>query len=298
MRQNIGPRVTSRTALLIATTFCATLIAAAAVQASTASFSRTEIDGAFTVGNIAGSVTWTDCDTPGCQWIPFVSLQPELPSYACRGDEAIDSDPNTTVIYNGGGQAANGAVTFDLANVQTSGRRRVCASVYETRKEQDPLCVAQAPILGMDPATCPLVNRYYPHALATATLQPSAPPATATPAATSTPGPSPSTSPAPTPAPTSAPTPAKSPPGRKTHSCGTVAGGIALYKLMARGLTCQSAKRIGRAWRFHLGRMGCRTARKCVVRKFTCRAQGKIDGSFPVLCRQGARTVSWRVATD
>jgi hypothetical protein len=48
--------------------------------------------------------------------------------------------------------------------------QRLCLGVLQIVSIRDPVCVAQAPILGIDPNTCPFVERYVQHLLATELL--------------------------------------------------------------------------------------------------------------------------------
>lgn len=116
----------------------------------------------------------------------------------------------------------------------------------------------------------------------------------ALPLATPSPSPTPTTAPAVTPTP-SPPTPT---PAATTRRCGTLRGGLALYKVRARKTSCASARSLGRAWRKRLGRAQCRTARRCKVSAYDCRARGKLDGSFPVTCKRGSRVVTWAINAD
>ena len=131
----------------------------------------------WTRGSFAMSVTWTDCGSGPCSWLPVATVQPTLPSYSCHGDEALDSDPNTRNVWSGGNQSANGTVATDISDVPIlSGvqGQRLCVSVIEQRQIRDPVCVAQAPVFGMDPNDCPFINQIVYHVLATKllTLQP------------------------------------------------------------------------------------------------------------------------------
>jgi hypothetical protein len=100
------------------------------------------------------------------------------PGYSCRGDEVLDSDPNTVVVWSVEGRTANGTVSFDLPDspiLTGVYGQRLCLGVLDTIKIRDPVCVAQAPILGFDPSTCPLVDRYQRHKLAAKVILPERP---------------------------------------------------------------------------------------------------------------------------
>src|SRR5215212_9044362 len=160
----------------------ASFVLASSAQAHSGTLTRTDADASWSRGSIAGSVTISGCAGAPCSWIPIATVQPALPSYYCRGDEALDSDPDTRVVWNAGVQSTEGTIPFDvpdtpiLSGVQG---QRVCLSLIEQFKRQDPVCIAQAPILGYDPSTCPLVTAYAGYVLASALLSvpASAPPA-------------------------------------------------------------------------------------------------------------------------
>jgi hypothetical protein len=107
-------------------------------------------------------------------------VQPTLPAYHCLGDEVLDSDPNTYMVWSGGNHGANEIASFDISDVPilygVQGQR-LCLSVIETRRMRDPLCVVQAPILGIDPNDCPLVDKFFSHVVATTLLSLAPPPA-------------------------------------------------------------------------------------------------------------------------
>jgi hypothetical protein len=151
----------------------ASALLAQAAAASSGSITRAYANATWTRGSLAGSVAWTDCGGGFCSWIPIATVQPSLPEYGCQGDEALDSDPNTQVVWNGGGRNANGAVSFDLVDAPILNGvhgQRLCLSAVQTTQIRDPICAAQAPILGMDPNSCPLVNVIAGRVLATTLL--------------------------------------------------------------------------------------------------------------------------------
>lgn len=105
-------------------------------------------------------------------------MQPTLPEYRCLGDEALDGDPNTQQVWSGGRRTTNGTATFDVVDVPILTGvhgQRLCLSAIETLRIRDPVCVAQAPILGMDPNNCPLIDRIVGRVIATALLTVEAP---------------------------------------------------------------------------------------------------------------------------
>jgi hypothetical protein len=150
----------------------ACLVIAPAADAYSGQITRAWTNANWTRGNIAGSVTWTDCTDP-CSWIPYATVQPSLPDYRCLGDELLDNDPNTSQIWSGGGHTTNGTASFDLPNTPILTGvygQRVCLMAIETLHIRDPVCVAQAPILGLDPNDCPFIDRYVGRVIATALL--------------------------------------------------------------------------------------------------------------------------------
>lgn len=135
------------------------MLGAGQASASSGEFTRTWADESWSKGSIAGSANWTDCQAGfSCSWLATVTAQPSLPVYRCLGDEAIDSDPNTEVVWTSN-QTSNTSVTFDLQQasiLRGVQGQRVCLSVIYGFWQRDPICVAQAPILGQDPlVVCP-----------------------------------------------------------------------------------------------------------------------------------------------
>lgn len=143
-----------------------TALAALALAQAAAGYSgeitRADANDTWTRGSLAGSVNWTDCSGSFCSWLPVATVQPALPTYNCRGDEGIDSDPNTVPVWSGGTRTANGLASFDVTEVPIVAGvhgQRLCLTAIEKVRMRDPVCVAQAPILGMDPNDCPLIDR-------------------------------------------------------------------------------------------------------------------------------------------
>jgi hypothetical protein len=183
---------------------------ALAVAEATGTLTTAEADSAWTKAHIAGSMTedghfagyGPDYPAYLVDWRPVVTVAPSLPVYACLGDEPLDSDPNTKVVYWGTTQTAPGTVPFDLpdAGILTGVYgQRVCLSEAATVSAQQFVCIVQAPILGMDPHACPIVNKLTMRSTAAKTItQAPAPQQTPTP----TPSPTPTAGPTPTPTPT------------------------------------------------------------------------------------------------
>src|SRR5262245_38622372 len=135
-------RMGSRLALGMVVGLIALAMAASAAYGSSGQITRAETISTWTLGSFAGSITWTDCPT-ACSWTPIATVQPALPSYYCQGDEGLDSDPNTRVIWSGGGHTGNGTASLDISNVGIlSGvqGQRVCLSALATNHIQDPVC--------------------------------------------------------------------------------------------------------------------------------------------------------------
>lgn len=194
-----------RTQALGAVILSIAVIGVSEAVGDTGLLTRAETNAEWTQGSFTGSIEWTNCAAV-CSWTPVLTVQPALPSYSCRGDEALDSDPDTRMIWSGGKQTANGSVPFDLTAVpilQGVRGQRVCVSAIDVIHERDPVCVVQAPILGMDPNTCPFRDRIVGRVLTsrllslaappTATPTPESPPATTpiAPVATAVPSPKP-----------------------------------------------------------------------------------------------------------
>jgi hypothetical protein len=81
-------------------------------SASSGLFTKATAEPDWSHGDIAGSVTWTECNA-GCEgWLGLVYVQPTI--YACYAEEWLDeSDPNIHQIYNTGGQQANATINFE-----------------------------------------------------------------------------------------------------------------------------------------------------------------------------------------
>lgn len=148
------------------------LVLAPSAWGSGATITRATYNADYSRGSFAFTANFTDC-SGSCTWLPIATVQPSLPSYSCRGDEWRDQDPNTRQVWSGGNQTGNGSVTADLTDVPILTGvpgQRLCVSAVRQRSVQDPVCIAQAPILGIDPSTCPYVNQITSHALGGAIL--------------------------------------------------------------------------------------------------------------------------------
>ena len=139
---------------------------ASAALASSGQITQATATPDWTSGSVAGSVTWDGCSGNNaggnCSWVPLAAAQPSTPSYACYGTDRFSSDPNIRQVWNGGGQTNNGTVSFNVPNASILYGvygQRLCVYVLWTNHIQDPVCIAQAPILGIDPSTCPIVDR-------------------------------------------------------------------------------------------------------------------------------------------
>jgi hypothetical protein len=190
--------------------------AAPATASVTGALTAAEADGAWTRAHIAGTVTedgqfggyGPDYPATMVDWMPVVTVAPSLPQYACRGDEALDSDPNTRVVHSGPRQTAPGTLSFDLPDAAILGGvfgQRVCLSEIATVSAQQAVCIVQAPILGMDPHACPFENRIVQRSVVGRTITVAPPPTTQPPASP----PATTPAPAPTPAATTTTAPAR-----------------------------------------------------------------------------------------
>lgn len=211
-----------------------------AAAADTGAITRAEANPTWTTGSFAGSIEWTSCSAT-CSWIPVATVQPTLPVYRCLGDEALDSDPNTRVVWSGGGRTSNGVVPFDVVDVPILAGvfgQRLCLSAIETVRLRDPVCVAQAPIIGMDPNSCLFIERIVGRALVDRGITVAIPPPAATPP------PAQQVVPTPTPAPTQAAPVAVVTPAPPAKLTATRARSAAVTALTSR---------YGRAWRQRSG---------------------------------------------
>jgi hypothetical protein len=184
---------------------------ASATAAPTGTLTTAEADSAWTTAHIAGSMAedgkfagyGPDYPAYLIEWRPVVTVAPSLPAYTCHGDEALDSDPNTKVVYWGATQTAPGAVPFDVpdAAILTGVYgQRACLSEVATVSAQQAVCIVQAPILGQDPHACPFVSNITMRSVAAKTI-------TQAPAPQPTPGPTLTLPPTATPTPPPEPTP-------------------------------------------------------------------------------------------
>ena len=138
-----------------------------ASAAPTAAITRASTEPTWTRAHIAGTIACLDCagSLTFSKWTPIVTVQPSLPEYYCRGDEWADSDPNTRVIWGGPQQTGNATIPFDVPDALIMAGvygQRVCALVVHVSRYREPICVAQAPILGLDPnVACPLEDHIF-----------------------------------------------------------------------------------------------------------------------------------------
>ncbi len=129
------------------------------------------------------SVTWDGAECPEaptpCQWRPVATVQPTLPSYNCKGNEATDTDPNTKVVWDGGTQSTNSAgAGFDGVDVpilEGVVGQRLCLSVIGTGlhlvmdqalltvDSSQPPPTTQPPATGQTSATPPVASKPKKH---------------------------------------------------------------------------------------------------------------------------------------
>jgi hypothetical protein len=106
-------------------------------------------------------------------WLPVVTVAPSLPSYTCHGNELLDADPNTKVVYSGAKRTAPGTASIDVPDAAILAGvygQRACLSEVATVSAQQALCIVQAPILGQDPHACPFVNKIVTRSVAGKTM--------------------------------------------------------------------------------------------------------------------------------
>jgi hypothetical protein len=116
---------------------------ASPADASTGQFSRAEATPDWTHGSFAGSATWTSCNA-GCKgWFAVVMVEPS--TYTCEAEDwAGPYDPNVQMLWNSGGQSANGTVSFDQSGVS------ILTGVYGQR-----LC-----LIGVQTTTVPEIGTF------------------------------------------------------------------------------------------------------------------------------------------
>lgn len=170
-----------RRGIAVLAVLMATLGVVSSASASSGEFTRALADPTWTKGSLAGSATWTDCQQGfPCKWLPYVSVQPSLPSYACHGDELIEDDPNVRIAWTGGNQSTNSMLGFDLPSVNilhSVQGQRVCLSAIYGFWRRDPVCVATAPVFGDDPEDCPFEEALFAKVLTSKFLEIEPPPA-------------------------------------------------------------------------------------------------------------------------
>jgi hypothetical protein len=136
------------------------LLLSGSASASSGQITRANANLNWTLGSFAMSLSWTECGASDCYWRPVATVQPTLPSYACTGDEALDSDPNTELVWNGGAETTNTTASFDESDVdilQGVQGQRLCLSVITGARSQQ--CIQMMIEKGEDPNLCPLIDR-------------------------------------------------------------------------------------------------------------------------------------------
>ena len=87
--------------------------------------------------------------------------------------------------------------------------------------------------------------------------------------------------------------------GESRRTCGTIAGGVALYDVRAKGVSCKAARKTARAWRRTLFKDECDDGRfLCHVRGYTCRAKPPAEVNYPVRCKKADKRVRWWIHAD
>lgn len=160
---------------LVAALGCLAVPSLAAAGTPVGTITRAVADPGWERGKLAGSVRCVGCPGPSStpDWTPMVFVQPSLPSYACDGDQWLDSDPNTKQVWSPGRQTSTAPVTFDLHDVpllRGVHGQRVCVLVLHDHRYQEPVCLRQAEILGLPPSSCPYVDHWVAETAASATF--------------------------------------------------------------------------------------------------------------------------------
>jgi hypothetical protein len=174
------------------------LVAAAGAGASSGEFTRAEANADWTLGSIAGSVTWTGCehsverpekppkpdreepwektppDPPYCVWIPYVTVGHGWQASECESAsrQLPQLGNGVGLVWMGEEREGSGSVVFDRGDVTLDGLpgQLVCLSVTETAQTATEIpCAPPGP--PVPPGWhCPYVNASYDHALASALL--------------------------------------------------------------------------------------------------------------------------------
>lgn len=96
--------------------------------------------------SFAVTVSGTPCGLYACSWFPVVTAQPSLPEYRCLGDEALDSDRNTEMVWKGAARTANANEAATVSNAPILRGvigQRLCLSIIGSRSEISAVCEAQ-----------------------------------------------------------------------------------------------------------------------------------------------------------
>jgi len=115
---------------------------AAAEDAASGEFTRTEASADWTLASVAGSITWNYCEFPPgwnvsttCSWLPYVTVGPGTDAADCssasrRWEELGDG---ISVAWSGSESGKPGWAAFDLTEIPLSGKpgQLVCLSVVE-----------------------------------------------------------------------------------------------------------------------------------------------------------------------
>lgn len=236
----------------------ALLLPVTANAAPAGQITRATAEPQWTTGHITGSVQCDGCfggPVQYARWLALVNVQPALPSYSCRGDDWEYSDPNIRIVWSSGTRTTNDAVAIDVPNallLAGVAGQRACLLVIETIRRRNPVCVAQAPVLGLDPnVVCPLEDFITGRAVANRLFSVEQPPAPTPPAAPP-------------------PAPAAPPPQVVAPSVGPAAPPAFTVTIAAARVRTALANRYGRAWkRGRARRVRCRAADaerfRCVV---------------------------------
>ena len=171
------------------------LVGPAGAAGSSGEFTRAEANADGSLGSIAGSVTWTDCEyqaeypkeprgpegegemplaPPYCAWTPYVTIGPGSDASECAATNRWlgQLGDGISLVWSGGETGAPGTMAFDLYAVPLSGTtpQLACLSVVETAETGEEIpCMPPGPPLPLG-WHCPFLTARTNHALAVASI--------------------------------------------------------------------------------------------------------------------------------
>jgi hypothetical protein len=146
------------------------LLSAAPAVASTGSFTHATVTPDWSKASFGFTGEATACTALGsCEQSPVVVAMPSLPEYRCSitTQNALDSDPNTEVVWVGTKQTSNGPFSADLMDqsiLHGVYGQRLCVGLIGSRYVKDVICEAQKKTLeefGSGPITCNPVQQTF-----------------------------------------------------------------------------------------------------------------------------------------